>query len=127
MSTQSAWAPTPRPSRTERLVNLYQNISTRNAGASPDFGGGIRSHLDPRKVDVNTRFWGLGSKAGAPIYHTTNTFQDTQYNRRFQPTEFATLRTGNNSLGNRYNTSFNPFAQQYAVGAYKHDNTRYHG
>lgn len=115
--------PTPRPSLNEPLQNLYYGISTRSPGGAPNFGAGIRSQVLGR--NVNTMAWGLSYRAGSPNYQTTNTFQDTQYNRAFQPTEFAVFRPGNNTLGNRYNTSFNDYAQQYAQNAYGHDTTPY--
>lgn len=110
--------PTPRPSKTENLESLYKSISTNNIGAAPSFGGGIRSNLLPEKVTANTRAWGEATRAGAPSYISTNRYQDTRYQRTFQPSQFlvnSPMRV----------TSFNGYSLGYAQNAYDHDNRNY--
>lgn len=111
--------PTPRPSMVDDLRKIYDTIN----GTNPT---GIRSQL--ARATPYSMAWGLGKRAGAPAYQSINKYTDGAFpgriNRSFQPTEFAVLRPGNNS-GNDYNTSFNRYAQQYAVNAYKHNNTSY--
>lgn len=99
--------PTPRPSRTEKLVDLYNNVNANPAT-------GIRSHIYNR---AGLMSWGLSKDAGAPAYMSTNKFSDTQYTRTFQPSSFAVFA---GSPG-----SFNKFALNYAVNGYRHDNSRY--
>lgn len=99
--------PTPRPSKTEKLVDLYNNVNANPAS-------GIRSHISNRGGLMS---WGLSKDAGAPTYMSTNKFSDTQYTRKFQPSSFAVFSS---SPG-----SFNQFALNYAVNGYRHDNSRY--
>lgn len=102
--------PTPRPSKTETLLDLYNNINANPAT-------GIRSHLVNKSL--TTRAWGEGKQAGSPLYMSTNRYQDTQYNRAFQPSEFKVF-TGQPG-------SFNQFSLNYAKNTYNHDNSRYYG
>jgi hypothetical protein len=102
--------PTPRPSSTESLLDLYKNIRTSQPS-------GIRSHLT--RNTINSMAWGLGKQAGAPNYMTTRRNADTQYERTFQPSQFlvyAPLRV----------TSFNGYSLRYAQNAYNHDNRNYY-
>jgi len=54
---------TPRPSMNEKLVDLYNSISTRNSS-------GIRSHLANK--NINSYSWGFSQRAGSPQYFSTN-------------------------------------------------------
>ena len=101
--------PTPRPSRTEKLVDLYNNVN-----ANPAIG--IRSHIYNR---TGKMAWGLSKDAGDPTYMSTNKFSDTQYTRTFQPSSFITRITAKGG--------FNDFALEYAKNTLRHDNTLYRG
>lgn len=109
--------PIPMVSKEEPLSKLYERVRTHQNVAVDQFTGGIRSHLVNKTL--STRAWGEAKHAGAPSYMSTNRYQDTQYNRAFQPSEFKvfTSKPG----------SFNKYALDYAKNQYNHNNSSYFG
>lgn len=117
--------PIPRPSATETLENLYNNIKTSVPGNTAGIAGGIRWHLTNK--NIGTYAWGKSALAGAGnngTYITTNTLvkgastTNGAYVRTWQPKEFV----ANHPVKV---TSFTNAALQYATRNYSLNTVSY--